>query len=79
MPINFLKKENFTGSDKGMRYRMEKAVDGEETKLIVTAWPEPYGYAATEDEKKDKESFPFTEEGIVAGVEWLNGEHPKFL
>ena len=25
MPINFLKKERFTGSCKGMRYRMEKA------------------------------------------------------
>ncbi len=23
MPVNFLKKENFTGSDTGMRYRME--------------------------------------------------------
>ena len=56
MPVNFLKKEKFTGSDTGMRYRMEMTkrevpkedgADGEtveETVLTVTSWPEPYGY-----------------------------------
>lgn len=78
MPVNFLKKENFTGSDRGMRYRMEKSADGEETVLLVTAWPEPYGYEATDDELKVKFTAPFTEEGIVSGVEWLNGQHAKF-
>lgn len=78
MPINFLKKENFTGSDTGMRYRMEKETEGEEIRLCVSAWPEPYGYAATPEEKKIKMRFPFTEEGIVSGVEWLNEQHPKF-
>ena len=59
MPVNFLKKEKFTGSDTGMRYRMEMTkrevpkedgADGEtveETVLTVTSWPEPYGYNAT--------------------------------
>ena len=53
MPVNFLKKEKFTGSDTGMRYRMEMTkrevpkedgADGEtveETVLTVTSWPEP--------------------------------------
>ena len=52
MPVNFLKKENFTGSDTGMRYRMEKASKEEETVLKVTVWPEPYGYDATPPEHK---------------------------
>lgn len=78
MPVNFLKKENFTGSDRGMRYRMEKFQKEEDTVLLVTAWPEPYGYDATAEDKKIREEFPFTEEGIVAGVEWLNEQHPKF-
>lgn len=79
MPINFLKKENFTGSYKGMRYRMEKVsgADGE-TVLCVVAWPEPYGYVATSEEVKIRNTFPFTEEGIVSGVEWLNEQHTKF-
>ena len=54
--MNFYKKEKFTGSDTGMRYRMEMTkrevpkedgADGEtveETVLTVTSWPEPYGY-----------------------------------
>lgn len=83
MPINFLKKENFTGSFCGMRYRMAKDTvkEGEEEKTVLTVsvWPEPYCYAATPEEQKTEEQFPFTEDGIVSGVEWLNGQHPKFL
>lgn len=72
MPVNFLKKENFTGSDRGMRYRMEKGEENGDTVLIVTVWPEPYGFDATPDEQKTRETFPFSEEGIEAGVAWLN-------
>ena len=91
MPVNFLKKEKFTGSDTGMRYRMEMTkrevpkedgVDGEtveETVLTVTSWPEPYGYDATPEEEKTHEEFPFSEEGIVSGVEWLNGQHARYV
>ena len=57
MPINFLKKEKFTGSFHGMRYRMEKAETEEGSRLGVCIWPEP---------------FSFDEEGIAAGVDWLN-------
>ncbi len=72
MPVNFLKKENFTGSDRGMRYRMEKGeADGEEA-LVVTVWPEPYGFDATPEEQKTRARFAFSEEGIEAGVQWLN-------
>ena len=56
MPINFLKKERFTGSYKGM-------------------WPEPYAFLATPDEQKTWKEFPFTEDGIVSGVEWLNEQY----
>ena len=72
MPVNFLKKENFTGSDRGMRYRMEKTDGEEKTVLTVTVWPEPYGYDATSEEKKTRKQFDFSEEGIEQGVEWLN-------
>ena len=42
MPINFLKKEKFTGSHKGLRFRMEKLEENEENFLFVSVWPEPY-------------------------------------
>ena len=82
MPIPFLKKEKFTGSYKGMRYRMELAVKEEENPegekpaeiklLAVTAWPEPFSYDHTPEEKKIRREFSFDEEGICAGAEWLN-------
>lgn len=72
MPINFLKKEKFTGSFHGMRYRMEKAETEEGSRLGVCIWPEPYSYDATEEEGKERMLFSFDEEGIVAGVDWLN-------
>lgn len=78
MPINFIKKENFTGSYQGMRFRMEKGEMDEQTTLFVTAWPEPYCYAATPEEQKIKESFAFTEQGIVDGVAWLNEQYANF-
>ena len=42
MPISFLKKEPFTGSFQGMRYRIEKQeADNEPTVLKTTIWPSP--------------------------------------
>lgn len=78
MPINFLKKEAFTGSDTGMRYRMERLQEEETALLLVTAWPEPYCFDATEEKDKISARFSFDESGIEAGVEWLNGRHPDF-
>lgn len=76
MPVNFLKKEAFTGSDTGMRYRMEQLKKEEMVLLLVTAWPEPYCFDATPEEEKVRAEFSFDEEGIMAGVEWLNSKHP---
>ena len=56
--LNYVKKEEYTGSMNGMRYMLKKKVvpkdDQEETYLEVIIWPEPYGYARTEEEKKQK-------------------------
>ena len=73
MPVNFLKKEKFTGSYKGMRFRMEK----EEDFLLVSAWPEPYGFDATSQEKKRQTRFTFDAQGIADGVAWLNEQYKE--
>ena len=73
MPINFLKKEKFTGSSKGMRFRMEKREqEGEEMALAVTVWPEPCGYDATPKEEREEKLFSFDSDGIAQGVSWIN-------
>ena len=89
---HFLKKrKNLPEVIPGCGYRMEMTkrevpkedgADGEtveETVLTVTSWPEPYGYDATPEEEKTREEFPFSEEGIVSGVEWLNGQHARYV
>lgn len=76
MPVNYLKKESYTGSYRGMRFKMVKAQveeEGEEkTVLRVFHWPEPYGFEATEEALKVCMDTSFDEEGIQKGIAWLN-------
>ena len=72
MPINFLKKEKFTGSHKGLRFRMEKLEENEETFLFVSVWPEPYSYDFTPEEEKEHLKPTFDADGIARGVDWIN-------
>lgn len=74
--LNYVKKEEYTGSMNGMRYMLKKKVvpkdDQEETYLEVIIWPEPYGYARTEEEKKQRKDFAFSEDGLKEAVVYLN-------
>ena len=62
MPVNFLKKEKYTGSCKGMRFRMEKfEKEGADAPILqVSVWPEPYSFDCTPEEEKE-----FLEMGII--------------
>ena len=70
MPVNFLKKEKFTGSYKGMRYLVKKEKDDAENDIFrATVWPGPYNFSTTPDD-------------IVAGTIWIRrnagrGEDPR--
>ncbi|MCR5255163.1 MAG: hypothetical protein K6D96_04455 [Acetatifactor sp.] len=88
LSMPFLKKTQFTGCHKGMRYRLEKDEytvpaenEGEEDKkaerLKVTIWPEPFNYIKTPDEKKTVEYFSFAEEGIKDAIAWMNDMYSK--
>ncbi|MBQ0027245.1 MAG: GNAT family acetyltransferase [Lachnospiraceae bacterium] len=68
--LNFIKKEIFTGSDSGMRYRLESIGD----EMLVWAWPEPYNFLKTDEALKVSETFPMTIEGRDEAVEWLNNQ-----
>ncbi|WP_455717719.1 hypothetical protein [Anaerosporobacter sp.] len=73
--INLLKKETFTGSLNGMRYRLKKVVtEGEEpvTSLLVTIWPQPFNFDNTDDSLKVNKEFEFTTEAIKEAADWLN-------
>lgn len=64
LPLSFLKKSPYTGSFRGIRYRIEKQEEGEEKSLLVYTWPEPYAFSHTPEEEKEKKSFSFSEKGL---------------
>lgn len=78
MPIAFLKKSRFTGSQLKMRYLMQKSeVDGEE-KLETVTWPQPFNDEKTEEALKNRRLFAFTEDGIKDAVAWLNEQQELY-
>ena len=81
--MNFYKKETFTGSYKGMRYRLKKETEEIESTepdtpptkkdyFLCHVWPGPYNFATTPEEEKISATFPFTAEGKQAAVDWMN-------
>lgn len=72
---HYRKGRPFTGSCKGMRYRIvkEKAADEDDTdKFRVDVWPEPLCYEATSDDKIVTQRFAFTQDGYAEVVDYLN-------
>lgn len=62
MPVNFLKKEKFTGSHNGMRFRMEKLdLEGEDgPRLGVTIGLSPMAMMLLRKKKRNSKSCPLT-------------------
>ena len=53
LSLNFVKKEDFTGSHKGMRFMLHQETVEEEKKLKVYIWSEPFCFDTTPDEQKE--------------------------
>ncbi len=86
--FDYIKLEPFTGSYNGMRYRIwtvkEKfSEDGSEklsdAKVMAAAYPEPYSFEITEDDKKTIKEFEFSKEGLERAIEWLSAEQEKYV
>lgn len=77
--IPYYNKAAFTGSYQGMHYKLEKIKGNEDTgdTLKATVWPGPFCCDATPDEKKEAESFDFSEDGITAACDWLNQKYQE--
>ena len=75
LSLNFVKKEDYPGSYKGLRYMLHKAEVDEETNLQIYIWPEPFCSDATPDEQKKSKMFEFSEDGLAEGIEWMNSEY----
>lgn len=73
LSMEYLKKTEFTGCHRGMRYRLEGAQDTEGKKqLLCTVWPEPFNFVTTPEEEKERRTFSFDEAGVTDAVAWMN-------
>lgn len=75
--LNYIKKEEYCGSMEGMRYMLKKKDDEAGAKLEAVIWPEPFCYAKTEEEKKQRREFAFTTEGVEEAADWLNSQYEE--
>lgn len=71
-PLNYIKKEEYSGSMDGMRYMLKKEKVEDTDRLAVTVWPEPLGINATPAEQKTKEYFDLDADGVSDAADWIN-------
>ncbi len=76
-PLNYIKKEEYSGSMDGMRYMLKKVKSGEEDVIRVTVWPEPLGINRTPEEMKQSVEVPLSKEGVEQAADWLNGQYEE--
>lgn len=74
-PLEYIKKEEYSGSMDGMRYMLGRVSgEGEDApdRIRVCVWPEPLGIQATPDEKKITEYFTLDTDGVNDAADWIN-------
>ena len=76
LSLEYIKKTAFSGSFEGIRFRLKKKESDEGVVLEACAWPEPYCFDKTGEDKKAYRDFSFDVDGVRQAVEWLNGQRP---
>ena len=71
-PLNYIKKEEYSGSMDGMRYLLKKVRNGDEDVIRVTIWPEPFNLLHTPENLRESIEVPLTTEGVEQAVDWIN-------
>ncbi len=77
----------YLGSFRGMRYRIARdpmddvfltpADKKGEAEFEIIIWPEPYCFEETPEEQKTSARFPFTDEGKLEMIGWLNRQYEE--
>lgn len=75
--LNYIKKEEYCASMEGMRYMLKKKEAEEAPVLEVIIWPQPYCYAKTPEEKKQRKEFAFSADGVAEAADWLNEQYTE--
>lgn len=76
-PLNYIKKEEYSGSMEGMRYMLKRVRSGEEDVIKVTVWPEPLNMFRTPEHLRESVEVPLTAEGVEQARQWINGQYEE--
>ena len=77
--LNYYKKTTFTGWSKPIRFLIKKDTLEDETTIFhAWVWPEPYIFELTDDNLKVDFTAPFTEEGKMQVVDWINSQQESY-
>ena len=71
-PLNYIKKEEYSGSMDGMRYLFKKVRNGDEDVIRVTIWPEPFNLLHTPENLTEFIEVPLSTEGVEQATDWIN-------
>ncbi len=77
LPLSFLEESPYTGSKKGLRYKMEKRIieDGENKEtacLRLYTWHGRFSFDNTDESEIDTIDFEFSDKGIDNAIDRLN-------
>ena len=75
--LPYVNRNAYSGSFRGMRYRLKKKAAEEGTSLEAVIYPEPFSFEVTAEEEKTYREFPFTQEGFDEAVAWQNEEYER--
>ena len=76
--LPYVNRSVYTGSYRGMRYRLrKKETEEKEVFLEAVVYPEPYSFEVTKEEEKTFREFVFTPEGFEEAAAWLNEEYVR--
>lgn len=74
-PLNYIKKEEYSGSMDGMRYMLGRVQSGGEDVIRVTVWPEPLSLYHTPEQLQSMTEVPLTQEGVEQAADWINQQY----
>ena len=78
LSLNFVKKEDYPGSYKGLRYTLHKEeMEDGKAMIKISIWPEPFNFTVTDSSLIISELFDFNEDGLASGIAWMNEMYPR--
>lgn len=78
LSLNYYKKASFTGWTGGMRFLIRRETpENSDSIFHAFVWPGPYIFDLVDNDLKFDATFPFSEDGKIRVVDWLNQQYTE--